>query len=149
VQASGIQPGLLTLELTESTVMEDPVAANVILGQLKDLGVRLSIDDFGTGYSSLAYLQRFPVDELKIDHSFVDGLGSERGDDAIVSGIISLAHTLDLAVVAEGIETPLQLQRLQQLGCERAQGFLIARPLDAYELTSWLSDRLGAGRSVG
>ena len=137
---TGLPAGLLTLELTESTVMDDPVAANVILEQLKDLGVRLSIDDFGTGYSSLAYLQRFPVDELKIDHSFVDGLGTDTSDGAIVSGIISLAHTLDLDVVAEGIETPLQLQRLRELGCERAQGYLIAQPQDAYRLGIWLED---------
>ncbi|MDX6213255.1 MAG: hypothetical protein QOF82_2342, partial [Frankiales bacterium] len=140
LRETGLDPSRLTLELTETTVMDDPVAANVILGQLKDLGVRLSIDDFGTGYSSLAYLQRFPVDELKIDHSFVDGLGTETSDGAIVSGIISLAHTLDLDVVAEGIETPLQLQRLRELGCERAQGFLIARPLDACSLAGWLAD---------
>ena len=120
--------------------MDDPVAANAILEQLKDLGVRLSIDDFGTGYSSLAYLQRFPVDELKIDHSFVDGLGTETCDGAIVSGIISLAHTLDLEVVAEGIETRLQLQRLRELGCERAQGYLIARPQDSVSLRAWLDD---------
>jgi diguanylate cyclase (GGDEF)-like protein len=149
LRETGLEPSLLTLELTESTVMDDPVAANVILEQLKDLGVRLSIDDFGTGYSSLAYLQRFPVDELKIDHSFVDGLGTETSDGAIVSGIISLAHTLDLDVVAEGIETPLQLQRLRELGCERAQGFLIAKPLNAYELANWLSDRHGAASIVG
>jgi diguanylate cyclase (GGDEF)-like protein/PAS domain S-box-containing protein len=149
LRETGLEPSLLTLELTESTVMDDPVAANVILEQLKDLGVRLSIDDFGTGYSSLAYLQRFPVDELKIDHSFVDGLGTETSDGAIVSGIISLAHTLDLDVVAEGIETPLQLQRLRELGCERAQGFLIAKPLSAYELANWLSDRHGAASIVG
>jgi diguanylate cyclase (GGDEF)-like protein/PAS domain S-box-containing protein len=149
LQETGLEPSLLTLELTESTVMDDPVAANVILEHLKLLGVRLSIDDFGTGYSSLAYLQRFPVDELKIDHSFVDGLGTETSDGAIVSGIISLAHTLDLDVVAEGIETPLQLQRLRELGCERAQGFLIAKPLNAYELDDWLSDRHGGVRIVG
>ena len=141
LKETDLAPGLLTLELTESTVMDDPVAANAILEQLKDLGVRLSIDDFGTGYSSLAYLQRFPVDELKIDHSFVDGLGTETSDGAIVSGIISLAHTLDLDVVAEGIETPLQLQRLRELGCERAQGFLIAKPQDAAELTLWLDEQ--------
>jgi EAL domain-containing protein (putative c-di-GMP-specific phosphodiesterase class I) len=149
LKETGLDPGLLTLELTESTVMDDPAAANVILEQLKDLGVRLSIDDFGTGYSSLAYLQRFPVDELKIDHSFVDGLGTETSDDAIVSGIISLAHTLDLDVVAEGIETPLQLQRLRELGCERAQGFLIARPHNAMDLTRWLADHDRVARVVG
>ncbi|BEP12921.1 hypothetical protein acdb102_12320 [Acidothermaceae bacterium B102] len=141
LKETDLLPGLLTLELTESTVMDDPVAANAILEQLKDLGVRLSIDDFGTGYSSLAYLQRFPVDELKIDHSFVDGLGTEQSDGAIVSGIISLAHTLDLDVVAEGIETPLQLQRLRELGCERAQGYLIAKPQAADALLLWLDDR--------
>jgi diguanylate cyclase (GGDEF)-like protein/PAS domain S-box-containing protein len=140
LRETGLDSSLLTLELTETTVMDDPIAANEILGQLKDLGVRLSIDDFGTGYSSLAYLQRFPVDELKIDQSFVNGLGTETSDGAIVSGIISLAHTLGLDVVAEGIETPLQLQRVRELGCERAQGFLIARPQNAATLQLWLDE---------
>ena len=149
LQETGLDPALLTLELTESTVMDDPVAASVILEQLKQLGVRLSIDDFGTGYSSLAYLQRFPVDELKIDQSFVDGLGTETSDDAIVSGIISLARTLGLEIVAEGIETQLQLRRLRELGCERAQGFLIAQALNAADLHRWLEDNMVYNPVVG
>jgi diguanylate cyclase (GGDEF)-like protein/PAS domain S-box-containing protein len=134
----GLPPARLTLELTESTVMDDPAAATLVLDELKSLGVRLSIDDFGTGYSSLAYLQRFPVDELKIDRSFVDGLGTEQADDAIVRAIVSLAHTLRLIVVAEGIETAVQLQRLTDLGCERAQGFLISAPLEADAAHEWM-----------
>jgi diguanylate cyclase (GGDEF)-like protein/PAS domain S-box-containing protein len=133
-----LPPERLTLELTESTVMDDATAAALMLDELKSLGVRLSIDDFGTGYSSLAHLQRFPVDELKIDRSFVDGLGTEQADDAIVSAIVSLAHTLGLIVVAEGIESAVQLQRLTDLGCERAQGFLISPPLESTSADEWL-----------
>ena len=132
-------PGMLTLEITESAVMADPTAATVVLDNLKKLGVRLSVDDFGTGYSSLAYLQRFPVDELKIDGSFVDGVDTDPADAAIVTAVISLAHTLGLTVVAEGIETQSQLDCLRALGCERGQGFLIGHPQPDDQFRAWLA----------
>ena len=95
---------------------------------LRDLGVRLSIDDFGTGYSSLGYLKRFPVDSVKVDRSFVDGLGTDGEDSAIVAAVVSLGHALGLSVVAEGVETSGQLQELLALGCDRAQGYWFAVP---------------------
>jgi EAL domain-containing protein (putative c-di-GMP-specific phosphodiesterase class I) len=116
----------LWLEITESTLMEDADAAVDALERLRALGVHLSVDDFGTGYSSLAYLRRFPVDFLKVDRSFVAGLGRDDEDSAIVEAVVSMAHSLRLSVVAEGVETSEQLARLRDLGCELAQGFYFA-----------------------
>jgi diguanylate cyclase (GGDEF)-like protein len=126
--AAGTDPKSLCLEVTESVLMNDVEGSVAILEQIAALGVEVSIDDFGTGYSSLAYLKHFPLTELKIDKSFVDGLGNDGDDTAIVAAVIALAHALDLCVVAEGVETAEQLQRLRTLGCEQAQGFLFARP---------------------
>jgi len=123
----GVAPHRLCLEVTETALMDDPDHGARVLADLHDLGVRLAIDDFGTGYSSLAQLKRFPVDVLKIDRSFVDGLGTDPGDTAIVEAILSMAAALDLEVVAEGVETEVQLAELLRLGCERAQGYLWAR----------------------
>jgi Amt family ammonium transporter len=123
-----IDPHRLCLEVTESVLMDDAASSVTVLAGLKDLGVELAIDDFGTGYSSLAYLRRFPVDVLKIDRSFVDGLGPDADDSAIVSVIVSLARTLGLECVAEGVETVEQLSGLRTLGCEQAQGYYFARP---------------------
>jgi EAL domain-containing protein (putative c-di-GMP-specific phosphodiesterase class I)/ActR/RegA family two-component response regulator len=148
VEGSGIDPAGVCLEVTESTVMDDVDAAVSILGELKDLGLTLSIDDFGTGYSSLAYLRRLPLDEVKIDRSFVDGLATDPEDTAIVAAVISLAHALDRDVVAEGVETEEQLQKLRSLGCELAQGFLLARPMPARGVTSLLAADL-AGERLG
>jgi diguanylate cyclase (GGDEF)-like protein len=129
-------PGRLILELTEGALIE--ASAPEILGRLHGMGQRLSIDDFGTGYSSLAYLQRLPVDELKIDKSFVTGL-SVVGDDAvIVRSTIDLAHSLGLTVVAEGVEDGTSKEMLIGYGCDRAQGYFFARPCPADEFTSWL-----------
>jgi len=132
--ASGLPPADLQLEITEGTAMADAATTVVVLQELKALGVRLALDDFGTGYSSLAYLKRFPVDALKVDRSFVDGLGHDPEDTAIVGAIVSLAHTLGLAVTAEGVETVAQTAILEGLGCDTGQGYLFARPLPATAL---------------
>jgi EAL domain-containing protein (putative c-di-GMP-specific phosphodiesterase class I) len=131
----------LCLEITESFLLEDPVATGTVLDELRALGVRLSIDDFGTGYSSLAYLRRFPLDALKIDRAFVSGLGVDPDSRAITSAIIELAHALALEVVAEGVEEEVQLEVLVDLGCDRAQGFLFAHPAPPEALAELLSRR--------
>ena len=125
---TGMDPARLCLEITESAVMESGTATTAQLRALKSLGVCLAIDDFGTGFSSLAHLRRFPVDVLKIDGTFVAGLGREPQDASIVAAVISLAHALDLETVAEGVETDEQLEILKELGCDLAQGYLFARP---------------------
>jgi diguanylate cyclase len=118
--------------------MEDPDHYAATLDRLKDLGVSLSVDDFGTGYSSLAYLQRLPADYLKIDKSFVDELGASPRAAAIVGTIVDLAHSLDMLVVAEGVESEMQAEELARLGCDQAQGFLLARPAPAAVITPML-----------
>ena len=125
---TGIDPSHVDLEITESVLMDDVEMSEETLGRLKKLGVKLVVDDFGTGYSSLSYLRRFPVDVLKVDRSFVDGLGSDPGDSAIVTAVVTLAHALGLHAVAEGVETLEQLSELRRLGCDSAQGFHFARP---------------------
>ena len=130
---SGIAPGTLGLEITESVLMDEGDAVTV-LEALRARGARLSLDDFGTGYSSLSYLKRFPLDTLKIDRAFVSGLGTGQDDAALVATIVSMAGTLGLEVVAEGVETEEQLRLLRDLGCDRAQGFLLARPLPPADL---------------
>jgi diguanylate cyclase (GGDEF)-like protein/PAS domain S-box-containing protein len=124
-----VPPGLLTLEITETMLMNKLEASLVTLRALRELGVRLSIDDFGTGYSSLAYLATLPIDALKIDRSFVAGLRGDGFNAEIITTVLKLGHTLGKRVVAEGIETAEQLQRLQQLGVDSGQGYLLARPL--------------------
>jgi diguanylate cyclase (GGDEF)-like protein/PAS domain S-box-containing protein len=131
-------PRTLKLEITESAVMQDAEAAELTLRRLKNLGIQLAIDDFGTGYSSLSYLKRFPVDTLKIDRSFVDGIGSDAQDTAIVQSVVALAKTLNLDVTAEGIETEEQRLHLRSLGCDRGQGYLFARPLAEWEIEARL-----------
>ena len=128
---TGVDPGRIDLEITESVLMDDVELAHRALNQLHELGVKLVVDDFGTGYSSLSYLQRFPVDLLKVDRSFVAGLGVSKGDTAIVSAVLSLAHALGMDVIAEGVETADQLAELRRLGCDMAQGFYLARPQPA------------------
>ena len=130
----GIESSSLCLEITETALMADPAAGLKVLQDLRGLGVELAIDDFGTGYSSLSYLKRFPVDVLKIDRSFVDGLGDDPEDTAIVTAIISLGRALGLRVVAEGVETQRQLAELRRLGCDRGQGFMFAKPAPAPKL---------------
>ena len=130
-------PGALELEITESVVMDQSEAGIRALRQLRDLGVRLVLDDFGTGYSSLAYLKHLPLDTLKVDRTFVAGL-DEAADRSIVDAVIALAHGLGMAVVAEGIETSRQEERLRELGCDFGQGYLFARPMPADKITAFL-----------
>ena len=135
---SGIDPATLILEVTESAVMDDAEATLGVLTDLKALGVRLAIDDFGTGYSSLVYLKRFPVDQLKVDRTFVRGLGTDADDSAIVASVVSLAHAVGIVAIAEGVETAEQLAALQGLGCGFGQGYLWSRPRPAAELEELL-----------
>lgn len=125
----GLDPSRLTLELTESTFIDDAVTAESILRQLRDLGLKLALDDFGTGYSSLTYLRTFPIDILKIDKSFIGAIGRESDDTAIVAAVLALARNLHMSVVAEGVETPEQHAILQRLGCPYMQGYLFSRPI--------------------
>ena len=130
-----ISPESICLEITESALMQDAEAATAQLDQLRGLGISLGIDDFGTGYSSLAYLNRFPLDVLKIDRSFVAGLGVDPESETIVAAIIDLAHALDLTVIAEGVENDVQLAALRRLGCDQAVGFHFSRPRAPEDLT--------------
>jgi len=138
LERNAVPAGGLRLELTETVLMEDLEFHGRQLTDLRDLGVSLAIDDFGTGYSSLTYLRRFPVSTVKIDRSFVSGLGSNLADSAIVDSVINLAHALDLEVVAEGAETSEQVVCLQDLGCDKAQGFVFAVPGPAEEIDALL-----------
>jgi EAL domain-containing protein (putative c-di-GMP-specific phosphodiesterase class I) len=142
VREAGLEPRALKLEITESTVMQDPDGAASTLRELKALGFELAIDDFGTGYSSLSYLKRFPVDTLKIDRSFVDGLGMDAQDAAIVRSVVELAQALDVTVTGEGIVTAMQESELRSLGCDGGQGYLFARPLPAEALQDLLTGGL-------
>ena len=138
LEETGLAPAILMLEITESMIMDDAEYNVDVLGRLKDLGVGVAVDDFGTGYSNLAYLKRFPMDMLKVDKSFVDGLGENPEDTAIVEAVISLARALGLRTVAEGIETTGQLDRLWALGCELGQGYYFSEPLPAHEVSALL-----------
>ena len=143
-----LPPERLVLEVTESTVMDDPHAPQV-LAALSALGVHLALDDFGTGYSSLTYLKRFPVDAIKIDRSFVSGLGRDADDEAIVASVVSLARAIGKTVVAEGVETEGQCAALRALGVDQAQGFLWSAALPADELAVWMADRPEPAAQVG
>ncbi|MEO8133273.1 MAG: EAL domain-containing protein [Betaproteobacteria bacterium] len=138
LRSNAIPAALISLEITESALMEDPAGAQATLQQLHALGVTLSIDDYGTGYSSLAYLKQLAVNELKIDQTFVMGMESDRQNLAIVRSTIELGHNLGLAVVAEGVETEFELQELVRLGCDFAQGYWIGRPMTCDALEAWL-----------
>ena len=128
---TGLDPDSVWFEITESALLADARAATSTLREIRGLGIHLSVDDFGTGYSSLTYLKRFPVEAIKIDRSFVSGLGIEDEDSTIVEAVIQLGRALGLTVVAEGVESPLQLQRLRDLDCDRGQGYLFGRPRPA------------------
>jgi diguanylate cyclase (GGDEF)-like protein/PAS domain S-box-containing protein len=146
LEETGMPPEALWLEITESVLMEDTQVTSEVLSGLRALGVHLAVDDFGTGYSSLLYLKRFPVSVLKIDRSFVDGLAREAEDTGIVTAVIDLAHSLGLKAIAEGVETPAQLQELCELGCDLAQGYLWTKPLPADDLARWLEHHHGLRR---
>jgi len=139
LEATGADPRSFTFELTESMVMHDVESAQVSLRALKQLGIELSLDDFGTGYSSLSYLRRFPLDEVKIDRSFVSELHHNEDDAAIAAAVVAMARTLGLRVVAEGVELDAQLATLETLGCHEVQGYLLGRPLAADEFVAVLS----------
>ena len=139
LQAEGVPPSALCLEITESAIMDDPARALSTLEQLSAMGFKLSIDDFGTGYSSLAYLKRLPVDELKIDKSFVMAMERDLDDAKIVRSTIELAHNLGLSVVAEGLETLRAWQILARLGCDEGQGYFISKPIPEAQFMDWLA----------
>ena len=141
---TGVDPAGVYLELTESVLMDDADSTEAQLHELKALGLGLAIDDFGTGWSSLGYLRRFPVDELKVDRSFVAGLLGNPEDAAIVAAIVNLAHTLGLGAVAEGVETPEQAAALRQLGCDTGQGHWFGQPMPAEQLTALLGLNVAA-----
>jgi diguanylate cyclase (GGDEF)-like protein/PAS domain S-box-containing protein len=133
-----IDPRFLKIEITESSIMADPAHALAIMSMLQSMGVRLSVDDFGTGYSSLTHLRQLPIDEIKIDRSFVSGMTESEADAAIVRTVIDLARNLGKQVCAEGVETEAQWKRLVEMECDLAQGYWISRPLPAAELMEWL-----------
>jgi diguanylate cyclase (GGDEF)-like protein len=138
---AGLRPELLTLELTEGVVVADPELAVERLGELRSLGIRIAVDDFGTGYSSLTYLKGLPVDEVKIDKGFIRGLTTDAADVAVVRAVVDIAHTLDLSVVAEGVEDLAQQEVLVSLGVDEVQGYLHARPMPGAAIEGWLRER--------
>ena len=139
LRASQMDPKYLVLELTESVIMENPDETVTMLNAIKEMGVRISVDDFGTGYSSFSSLKRFPIDELKIDRSFVQNIPDDKDDAAIANAIVLIAHTLGLTVVAEGVETEAQLEFLGGCGCDTYQGYLCSRPLPPEQFQRLLS----------
>ena len=144
LRETDLSSSLLELEITEGTLMEDIVQNSATLDTLHRMGLKISIDDFGTGYSSLSYLRRLPIDILKIDHSFVRDIHLDPDDRIIVSAVISLAHSLHLHVVAEGVETAEQLAFLRAQSCDSAQGYLFSRPLPAHEMLALI----GSGKRL-
>jgi diguanylate cyclase (GGDEF)-like protein/PAS domain S-box-containing protein len=139
LERTGLEPDALCVEITETILMEDVDAGVGAMKALKALGVRPAIDDFGTGYSALGYLRKFPIDEVKIDRSFVERLGTDPDDSAIVAAVVSLGHVLGVTVTGEGVETRGQLEELRALGVDAAQGFLLAPPQPPRDITPWLS----------
>ncbi len=138
---TGVDPNRLVFEITESLLMQDPAHAKVLLEELTMIGIRFAVDDFGTGYSSLAYLQRFPLAKLKIDRSFVENLLTSRNDQAIVQAVVGLAQTLDLELVAEGVETQAQRELLTAMGCGHIQGWVVCKALPSDELAKRFEER--------
>ena len=152
LQVHGCAAHWITLEITESAIMDDPTRVIENLGRLRSLGCRLAVDDYGTGYSSLTYLKRLPVDELKIDKSFITNLVCDPSDAMIVRSTIDLAHNLGLTVVAEGVDDAMVLERLRALGCDMVQGYLLSRPIAAVDVLTRLHEsreKHGAETSKG
>ena len=149
LQHSGLEPENLYIEITETMLVEDIESTTLVVDRLKQLGVRLAIDDFGTGYSSLLYLKRFPVGILKIDRSFIDGLGVDLEDEVIVKAVIGVARALDIDLVAEGVETKRQMEMLVDLGCDYVQGYLFGRPCEASEAEELMEKGQGSLTSSG
>ena len=148
LEASGLNPQLLEVELTETAVMSDAEESIQILEAISRMGVLVSVDDFGTGYSSMSYLRRFPIDKLKIDRCFVDQMTRRREDASIVQAIISLAHSLHLKVIAEGVETPEQLALLAELGCDQYQGFHFSPALEPTQFLAFVKQSRADARSL-
>ena len=143
LKESGLEAKYLELELTESLIMQDVDLAIATMRDFKGLGVQLSIDDFGTGYSSLSALKTFPVSRLKIDKSFIDGIPADENDKAVAGAVISLGQTLNLRVIAEGVETEEQAAFLRNVNCDEMQGFLFSKPLPAHEIEGLLRTKSG------
>ncbi|HLK46138.1 MAG TPA: EAL domain-containing protein, partial [Acidimicrobiales bacterium] len=144
LELSGVRPSQICLEITESLAMDDVRRTADVLTRLKELGVKVAIDDFGTGHSALGYLTSFPIDVVKIDRSFIDGVEADQVKSAIVSAVINLSAAIGSTTVVEGIETVEQLTHLRELGCTTAQGYFFARPGPARSLASMLAAVPGA-----
>jgi EAL domain-containing protein (putative c-di-GMP-specific phosphodiesterase class I) len=142
---TGLSPGRLELEVTETTLIQNPERAVAILNTLRGIGVRIAMDDFGTGYSSLSYLRNFPFDKIKIDKSFIDDLGHRRGSDAIVRAVALIASSVGIETVAEGVETQEQYRRVVAAGCDRVQGFLFGQAVSLAALPGAIA-AIDAGR---
>lgn len=141
-----LDPEFVEIEITESMAISNIPHAVETVHRLKDLGARIGVDDFGTGHSSLSYLRRYEVDHIKIDRSFISGIGSQETDETIVRAIVAMGHSLGLKITAEGVETPAQLEMLRAYGCDRAQGYLLSRPLDGKQLEAFISGLQGGPR---
>jgi Amt family ammonium transporter len=143
---SGMRPGTLGLEVTESVLIEEAESPMAVLNKLRSYGLRLVLDDFGRGYSSLSYLKHLPLDGMKIDRSFTDGLTGDLKDIVIMRALVDMAHALGMSVVAEGVESAMQADELRRLGCRRVQGHLFSRPLAPASITWFLDEHLAGGR---
>ncbi len=140
---TGLNPSCIRLEITERVLINSEKSTNDILTDIRKRRIKLSIDDFGTGYSCLSYLRDLPIDNLKIDRSFINGINSETQSFEIVKTIVSLAHNLGMDAIAEGVETAAQVQQLQALDCQYAQGYLFAKPLTVEAIKDYLPQKLG------
>jgi EAL domain-containing protein (putative c-di-GMP-specific phosphodiesterase class I) len=141
LRSSGLPGDALKIELTESAIVSDPVRVREVFAHVKKLGCKIAMDDFGTGYSSLSYLQTLPIDVLKIDQSFVAGMLESEDSQNIIDAILSLARSLDMSTVAEGIETEMQMRALKAAGCDVGQGYFFDRPLSEGDLISRMKKR--------